>query len=103
MNIPFVPVLLQLVTQGSLGDTQALDRLLARLVALVLFLLLGREIDERRAVARMRLPVPERKTRRSQPARRGPRVDCRASLRRALRPEGLTELRKRELANTTTK
>ncbi len=55
------------------------------------------EIDEAlRAVARMRLPVPERKTRRYQSARRGPRVDFRASLRRALRPEGLTELRKRE-------
>ena len=38
----------------------------------------------------------ERRTRRYQPARRGPRVDFRASLRRALRPEGLIELRKRE-------
>jgi uncharacterized protein with von Willebrand factor type A (vWA) domain len=55
------------------------------------------EIDAAlRAIARLRLPVPERKTRRYQPARRGPRVDFRASLRRALRPEGLTELRKRE-------
>ncbi|MBS0539790.1 MAG: VWA domain-containing protein, partial [Proteobacteria bacterium] len=55
------------------------------------------EIDEAlRAIARLRLPVPERKTRRYQPARRGPRVDFRASLRRALRPEGLTELRRRE-------
>ncbi|HEY2871279.1 MAG TPA: VWA domain-containing protein, partial [Reyranella sp.] len=54
------------------------------------------EIDAAlRAIARMRLPVPERKTRRHQPARRGPRVDFRASLRRALRPEGLIELRKR--------
>src|ERR1700744_119284 len=48
------------------------------------------EIDEAlRAIARMRLPVPERRTRRHRPARRGPRVDFRASLRRALRPEGL--------------
>jgi len=55
------------------------------------------EIDEAlRAISRLRLPVPERRTRRYQPARRGPRVDFRASLRRALRPEGLTELRKRE-------
>lgn len=55
------------------------------------------EIDQAlRAIARLRLPVPERKTRRYQAARRGPRVDFRASLRRALRPEGLTELRKRE-------
>jgi uncharacterized protein with von Willebrand factor type A (vWA) domain len=55
------------------------------------------EIDAAlRAIARLRLPVPERKTRRYQPARRGPRIDFRASLRRALRPEGLTELRKRE-------
>jgi uncharacterized protein len=55
------------------------------------------EIDAAlRAIARLRLPVPERKTRRYQAARRGPRVDFRASLRRALRPEGLTELRKRE-------
>jgi uncharacterized protein len=55
------------------------------------------EIDAAlRAIARLRLPVPERRTRRYQPARRGPRVDFRASLRRALRPEGLTELRKRE-------
>lgn len=55
------------------------------------------EIDEAlRAIARLRLPVPERKTRRYQPARRGPRVDFRASLRRALRPEGLIELRRRE-------
>ena len=55
------------------------------------------EIDEAlRAIARLRLPVPERRTRRYRPARRGPRVDFRASLRRALRPEGLTELRQRE-------
>ncbi|MFO1083822.1 MAG: VWA domain-containing protein [Reyranellaceae bacterium] len=55
------------------------------------------EIDEAlRAIARLRLPVPERRTRRYQSARRGPRVDFRASLRRALRPEGLTELRRRE-------
>src|SRR4029450_13193667 len=54
------------------------------------------EIDEAlRASSRLRLPVPLRRTRRYQPARRGPRVDFRASLRRALRPEGLTELRKR--------
>jgi uncharacterized protein with von Willebrand factor type A (vWA) domain len=49
-----------------------------------------------RAISRLRLPVPERRTRRYRSARRGPRVDFRASLRRALRPEGLTELRKRE-------
>src|SRR5437868_997327 len=55
------------------------------------------EIDEAlRAIARLRLPVPERRTRRYQSARRGPRVDFRASLRRALRPEGLVELRKRK-------
>jgi uncharacterized protein with von Willebrand factor type A (vWA) domain len=54
------------------------------------------EIDQAlRAIARLRLPVPERRTRRYRPARRGPRVDFRASLRRALRPEGLIELRKR--------
>jgi len=54
------------------------------------------EIDEAlRAIARLRLPVPERRTRRYQSARRGPRIDFRASLRRALRPEGLVELRKR--------
>ncbi len=55
------------------------------------------EIDDAlRAIARLRLPVLERKTRRFQSARRGPRIDFRATLRRALRPEGLTELRKRE-------
>lgn len=55
------------------------------------------EIEEAlRAIARLRLPMPSRRTRRYQPARRGPRVDFRASLRKALRPEGLTELRKRE-------
>ena len=55
------------------------------------------EIDAAlKAIARMRLPVPERQTRRYRPARRGPRVDFRASLRRALRPEGLIELRKRK-------
>src|SRR5258707_6506024 len=55
------------------------------------------EIDEAlRAISRLRLPVPERRTRSYRSARRGPRVDFRASLRRALRPEGLTELRKRE-------
>ena len=55
------------------------------------------EIDEAlRAISRLRLPLPLRRTRRYQPARRGPRVDFRASLRRALRPEGLTELRKRQ-------
>ncbi|MBL0898110.1 MAG: VWA domain-containing protein [Reyranella sp.] len=53
------------------------------------------EIDEAlRAIARLRLPVPERRTRRYQPARRGARIDFRATLRRALRPEGLIELRK---------
>ncbi len=55
------------------------------------------EIDEAlRAIARMRLPVPERRTRRYQASHRGSRVDFRASLRRALRPEGLVELRMRE-------
>jgi len=55
------------------------------------------EIDAAlRAIARLRLPVPERRTRRYQPARRGPRIDFRASLRRAMRPEGLTELSRRE-------
>lgn len=55
------------------------------------------EIDQAlKAISRLRLPVPERRTRRYRAARRGPRVDFRASLRRALRPEGLTELRKRE-------
>ena len=55
------------------------------------------EIDDAlRAISRLRLPVPERRTRRYRAARRGPRVDFRASLRRALRPEGLTELRRRE-------
>ena len=54
------------------------------------------EIDEAlRAISRLRLPVPERRTRRYQAAHRGNRVDFRASLRRALRPEGLVELRKR--------
>src|SRR5689334_16414619 len=54
------------------------------------------EIDEAlKAIARLRLPVPERRTRRFRAAQRGPRVDFRASLRRALRPEGLIELRKR--------
>jgi len=55
------------------------------------------EIDEAlRAISRLRLPVPERRTRRYQASHRGSRVDFRASLRRALRPEGLVELRKRE-------
>src|SRR6478735_2149920 len=55
------------------------------------------EIDDAlRAIARLRLPVPERRTRRYQPSRRGPKIDFRASLRRALRPEGLIELRRRE-------
>ncbi|HZP97954.1 MAG TPA: VWA domain-containing protein [Reyranella sp.] len=55
------------------------------------------EIDEAlRAISRLRLPLPERRTRRYQSARRGPRIDFRATLRRALRPDGLTELRKRE-------
>jgi uncharacterized protein with von Willebrand factor type A (vWA) domain len=55
------------------------------------------EIDDAlRAISRLRLPVPERRTRRFQAALRGPRIDFRATLRRALRPDGLTELRKRE-------
>ena len=55
------------------------------------------EIDAAlRAISRLRLPVPERRTRRYQSARRGPRIDFRASLRRAMRPEGLTELSRRE-------
>src|SRR5215510_8787286 len=54
------------------------------------------EIEEAlRAISRLRLPVPERRTRRYQASHRGSRVDFRASLRRALRPEGLVELRKR--------
>src|SRR5690242_14531125 len=54
------------------------------------------EIDDAlRAIARLRLPVPERRTRRYQPSRRGPKIDFRASLRRALRPEGVIELRRR--------
>ena len=45
------------------------------------------EVDQAlRAIARLRLPVPERRTRRYRAARRGPRIDFRASLRRALRP-----------------
>src|SRR6478735_8584843 len=41
------------------------------------------EIDEAlRAIARMRLPVPERRTRRYRAARRGPQVDFRAPRRR---------------------
>ena len=55
------------------------------------------EIDDAlRAIARLRLPVPERRTRRYRAARRGPRIDFRASMRRALRPEGLIDLRRRE-------
>lgn len=55
------------------------------------------EIDEAlRAISRLRLPVPERRTRRYQTALRGPRIDFRATLRKALRPEGLTDLSKRE-------
>jgi len=49
-----------------------------------------------RAIARLRLPVPERRTRRYRPSHRGQKIDFRASLRRALRPEGLIELRRRE-------
>jgi len=55
------------------------------------------EIDQAlRAIAHLRLAVPLRRTRRYQPSRRGARVDFRASLRRALRPEGLIDLRRRE-------
>src|SRR5882724_5652463 len=55
------------------------------------------EIDNAlRAIARLRLPVPERRTRRYQPSHRGQKIDFRASLRRALRPEGVIELRRRE-------
>src|SRR5262249_56593961 len=54
------------------------------------------EIDEAlKAISRLRLPVPERRTRRHRASHRGSRVDFRGSLRRALRPEGLLELRKR--------
>jgi len=55
------------------------------------------EIDAAlKAISRLRLPVPERRTRRYQPSRNGARIDFRASLRRALRPEGLIDLRKRD-------
>jgi uncharacterized protein with von Willebrand factor type A (vWA) domain len=55
------------------------------------------EIDEAlKAISRLRLPVPERRTRRYQPSRNGARIDFRASLRRALKPEGLIDLRRRE-------
>ena len=54
------------------------------------------ELDEaKRAIARMRLPMPMRPPGAS-PARRGTRVDMRATLRGALRSGGLIELRKRE-------
>ncbi len=55
------------------------------------------ELDEAvRAIARLRLPVPDRRTRRYRAALRGPRIDFRGSFRRALRPEGLTILRRRQ-------
>lgn len=55
------------------------------------------EIDAAlRAIARLRLPVPQRRTRRFRPSRMGARIDFRASLRRALRPEGLIGLRRQE-------
>lgn len=55
------------------------------------------EIDEAlRAIARLRLPVPMRRTRRHRVSRRGARIDLRASLRRALRAEGMIELRRKE-------
>ncbi|MFZ5783885.1 MAG: vWA domain-containing protein [Pseudomonadota bacterium] len=55
------------------------------------------EIDEAlRAIARLRLPVPQRRTRRFRPSRTGARIDFRASLRHALRPEGLIDLRRQE-------
>jgi uncharacterized protein with von Willebrand factor type A (vWA) domain len=55
------------------------------------------ELEEAtRAIARLRLPVPDRRTRRHRASPRGTRIDFRASFRRAMRPEGLTVLRKRE-------
>ncbi|MCA0303695.1 MAG: VWA domain-containing protein [Proteobacteria bacterium] len=55
------------------------------------------EIDEAlRAIARLRLPVPMRRTRRHRVSRRGARIDLRASLRRALRAEGMIELRRKQ-------
>ena len=55
------------------------------------------EIDEAlRAVSQLRLPVPDRRTRRYRAARRGPRIDFRASFRHAMRPEGMIDLRRRE-------
>ena len=55
------------------------------------------EIDEAlRAIARLRLPVPMRRTRRHRVSKRGARIDLRASLRRALKAEGMIELRRRE-------
>src|ERR1700746_2621779 len=47
------------------------------------------------AIARLRLPVQDVKTRRFAPDRRGARVDLRATLRAALRSGGLIELKRR--------
>ncbi|MSQ59324.1 MAG: VWA domain-containing protein [Betaproteobacteria bacterium] len=44
--------------------------------------------EAKRMLARLRLPIPEIKTRRSRPDPRGPRVDLRATLRASLRGQG---------------
>ncbi|MFC7331987.1 vWA domain-containing protein [Rhodocista pekingensis] len=50
----------------------------------------------KQAIARMRLPLPEVRTRRSEPARAGRRADLRATLRRSLRTGGaLVEIARR--------
>jgi len=55
------------------------------------------EIDQAlRAIQRLRLPIPERRTRRFRASPRGARIDFRATLRRARNPAGILELRRRE-------
>ncbi|QQS14913.1 MAG: VWA domain-containing protein [Rhodospirillales bacterium] len=49
-----------------------------------------------RAIRRMRLPIPETRTRRTAPAPRGSKIDMRATFRRSLKPHGVIELALRE-------
>ena len=44
--------------------------------------------DAKKAIAELRLPLPEIRTRRFSPARRGPRIDMRATLKASLRESG---------------
>lgn len=49
-----------------------------------------------RAIQRLRLPIPDRRIRRTRPSAHGHRIDMRATMRASLKPHGVIELHRKE-------